>query len=131
MLGLKEFLQYIMHALPKIGPKSPTHNNGKHLSSLIFQLAPFLYNTIQYSLFSEGDVITQWVKNLISITWKNLGSYMRVLLQHLLCIRLNRVQRKWFSCHSGKLKLAYTSPNVISTSPENILMSRIDFTVLL
>ena len=33
-------------------------------------------------------------------------------------------------CHSGKLKLEYTSPNVISTSPQNILMSRIDFTVL-
>ena len=29
-------------------------------------------------------------------------------------------------CHSGKLKLAYTSSNVISTSPKNILMSRID-----
>ena len=24
------------------------------------------------------------------------------------------------ACHSGKLKLAYTSPNVISTSPKNI-----------
>ena len=35
------------------------------------------------------------------------------------------------ACHSGDLKLAYTSPNVISTSPQNILMSRIDFTVLL
>ena len=35
------------------------------------------------------------------------------------------------ACHSGKLKLAYTSPNVISTSPKNVLMSRIDFTVLL
>ena len=35
------------------------------------------------------------------------------------------------ACHLGKLKLAYTSPNVISTSPKNILMSRIDFTGLL
>ena len=35
------------------------------------------------------------------------------------------------ACHSGKLKLACTSPNVISTSPKKILMSRIDFTVLL
>ena len=35
------------------------------------------------------------------------------------------------ACHSGKLKLAFTSPNVISTSPPNFLMSRIDFTVLL
>ena len=35
------------------------------------------------------------------------------------------------ACHSGKLKLALTSPDVISTSPQNLLTSRIDFTVLL
>ena len=35
------------------------------------------------------------------------------------------------ACHSGKLKLEFTSPGVISTSPKNFLTSRIDFTVLL
>ena len=35
------------------------------------------------------------------------------------------------ACHSGKLKLAFTSPDVISTSPKNFLTSRIDSTVLL
>ena len=35
------------------------------------------------------------------------------------------------ACHSGKFKLAFTSPNITSTSPWNFLMSRIDFTVLL
>ena len=35
------------------------------------------------------------------------------------------------ACHSGKLELAFTSPDVISTSPKNFLTSRIDFTVLL
>ena len=35
------------------------------------------------------------------------------------------------ACHSGKLKLAFTSPEVISTSPKNVLTSRIDFSVLL
>jgi len=35
------------------------------------------------------------------------------------------------ACHSGKLNLAFTSPDVISTSPQNYLTSRIDFTVLL
>ena len=30
------------------------------------------------------------------------------------------------TCHSGKLKLAFTSPNVISTSPKSFLTSRID-----
>ena len=34
-------------------------------------------------------------------------------------------------CHSGKLKLAFTSPEVISTSPKSFLTRRIDFTVLL
>ena len=35
------------------------------------------------------------------------------------------------ACHSNKLKLALTSPDVISTSPKNFLTSRIDFIVLL
>ena len=35
------------------------------------------------------------------------------------------------ACHSGKLKLAFTSPNVISTSRKSFLVNRIDFTVLL
>ena len=35
------------------------------------------------------------------------------------------------ACHLGKLKLAFTSPDVISTSPKSFSMSRIDFTVLL
>ena len=33
--------------------------------------------------------------------------------------------------HSGKLKLASTSPDVILTSPKSFLTSRIDLTVLL
>ena len=33
--------------------------------------------------------------------------------------------------HSGKLKLAFTSPDVISTNPKSFLISRTDFTVLL
>ena len=36
------------------------------------------------------------------------------------------------ACHSGKLKLAFTSPDRHhSTSPQNFLTRRIDFTVLL
>ena len=34
------------------------------------------------------------------------------------------------ACHSGKLKLAFISPDVISTRPKNFLTTRIDFTVL-
>ena len=33
------------------------------------------------------------------------------------------------ACHSGKLKLEFTSPDFISTSPKSFLTSRIDFTV--
>ena len=29
------------------------------------------------------------------------------------------------ACHAGKLKLTLTSPNIISTSPQNVLMSRL------
>ena len=35
------------------------------------------------------------------------------------------------TCHSGKLKLAFTSPDIISASSKNFLTSRIEFTVLL
>ena len=35
------------------------------------------------------------------------------------------------ACHLGKLKLAFTSPDVISTSARHFLKSRIDFVVLL
>ena len=35
------------------------------------------------------------------------------------------------ACHSGKLKLTLTGPDVISTSPRHFLTSRIDFVVLL
>ena len=35
------------------------------------------------------------------------------------------------ACHSGKLTLAFTSPDVISTSPKSFSSSRIDFTLLL
>ena len=35
------------------------------------------------------------------------------------------------ACHSGKLKLVFNSPDVISTSPKNVLTNRIGFTVLL
>ena len=35
------------------------------------------------------------------------------------------------ACHSGKLKRAFTSPEVISTSPKSFLTSIIEFTVLL
>ena len=35
------------------------------------------------------------------------------------------------ACHSGKLRLAFTSPDVISTSPKNVLTSGIYLKVLL
>ena len=35
------------------------------------------------------------------------------------------------ACHPGKLKLAFASPDVISTSPKSFLMSMIYFTILL
>ena len=35
------------------------------------------------------------------------------------------------ACHLGKLKLAFTSPDFISTNPKSFSLSRIDFTLLL
>ena len=51
------------------------------------------------------------------------------------CIRENMAGCKEYHFYSlpfGQAeKLAFTSPDVLSTSPESFLMSRIDFTVLL
>ena len=73
--------------------------------------------------------------------WKPLGipgTHLPIkrgswLTQVWLCPKLDRVQRKtiFTACHSGKLKLAFTSPDVISTSPKSFSLSRIDFTLLL
>ena len=42
------------------------------------------------------------------------------------CIVDQRAKKVIFTaCHSGKLKLTFTSPNIISTSPKNVLMSRL------
>ena len=37
----------------------------------------------------------------------------------------------FIACHPGKLKLAFTCPDIISTSPKSFFMRRIYFTVLL
>ena len=48
------------------------------------------------------------------------------------CLSIQHAKKIIFTaCHSGKPKLAFTSPDIISTSPNNFLTSRIDFTVLL
>ena len=42
------------------------------------------------------------------------------------CIVDQRATKVIFTaCHSGKLKLTFTRPNIISTSPKNISMSRL------
>ena len=47
------------------------------------------------------------------------------------CQQLPGCQKNIFTAsHSGKLKLAFTSSDVISTSPKSFLKSRIDYTVL-
>ena len=46
-------------------------------------------------------------------------------------IKVGAKKTVFTACHSNKLKLAITSPDVISTSPKSFLTSRIDFIVLL
>ena len=62
------------------------------------------------------------------------GSYRSHLF--FLVLRISPLPRDFSvlsatACHSGKLWLAFTSPKFISTSPQKILISRIDYTVLL
>ena len=73
------------------------------------------------------------------ITYNNvLASVHYYLVSVLSTLAYKQVSNKqgakkiiFTACHSGKLKLAFTSPDVISTSPQNFLTSRIDFIVLL
>ena len=49
---------------------------------------------------------------------------MKAMLQ--LCKTMQGAKKVTFTaCHLGKLKLTFTSPNIISTSPKNVLMSRL------
>ena len=49
------------------------------------------------------------------------------MCQQLKCCNMQQGAKKviFTACHSGKLKLTFTSPNIISTSPKNVLMSRL------
>ena len=62
------------------------------------------------------------LKTLINITFNN---------NIIILIKQGAKKIIFTACHSGKLKLAFTSPDIISTSPKNFLTSRIDFMVLL
>ena len=63
----------------------------------------------------------------LSISHKHLIIQVNALL-----FKLTQDAKKviFTACHSGKLSIVYASPNVISISPKNVLMSRIEFTVL-
>ena len=63
---------------------------------------------------------------------KKMLQYMHEKYCFLSFLEIQGAKKIIFSaCQLGKLMLAFTSPNMISTSPKRVLMSRIDFTVLL
>ena len=63
---------------------------------------------------------------LITFTWTGLHGWQMVH-QWAISRASNQGAKKviFTACHSGKLKLTFTSPNVISTSPKNVLISRL------
>ena len=55
-----------------------------------------------------------------------------IIFLHIFILQPHGAKKVIFTaCHLGKLKLTFTSPNVISTSLKNVLMRPIDLTVLL
>ena len=74
----------------------------------------------------------QQLNSMTFQAWKiKFLNSMTVQVFHDLYEPCQRAKKIIFTaCHLGKLKLAFTSPDVISTSPKSFLMSRIDFTVL-
>ena len=63
--------------------------------------------------------------------WKTWQIAIYLLIEHLITYPSRCKEIIFAACHSGKLKLTFTSPDVISTSPKSFLKSRIDFIVLL
>ena len=81
------------------------------------------FNSFYWSKNGKGFI----VKLRIWVQKEKRTSFSRVNIHH----KTQGPKKIIFTaCHSGKLKLACTSPDVISTSPKSLLMSRIDFTVL-
>ena len=72
-------------------------------------------------------VVTFWLSSCSS------NAFILKLKKKIRKAMKKMVQRKSFltACHLGKLKLAFTSPDVISTSQKGFLTNRNDFTVLL
>ena len=67
--------------------------------------------------------IVQWIvpfTKFVSVVFYNYFILLKVQL-------INQGAKKVIvtACHSGKLKLTFTSPNIISTSPKNVLMGRL------
>ena len=76
------------------------------------------------------------IRGGLKIRDRGLGFFIKSETKTLcLKIRVQGAKKIIFTaCHSGKLKLTFTSPDVISTSPnspKSFLKSRIDLTVLL
>ena len=59
--------------------------------------------------------------------WKAACSWEDSTTRKMHWYVLNQGAKKviFTTCHSGKLKLTFTSPNIISTSPKNVLTSRL------
>ena len=78
-------------------------------------------------------VLTWFDHSLLSRNFKVNSVIMTVIFKWQNCDYKKQDAKKiiFTAYHSGKLKLAFTSPDIISTSPKSFLTSRIDFTVLL
>ena len=72
------------------------------------------------SLYKRGFVISRFFFIYINCLYSRTYRYKEQGAKKII----------FTACHSGKLKLAFTSPDVIWTSPKSFLTSRIDFTVL-
>ena len=89
------------------------------LASNIHQL---LFQTFQHNGMQSTQASSWQVSQKLKYSW--LDS------QRLAWARVQRKSFLFTACHSGKLKLAFTSPDVTSTSCKNFLTSRTDFTVI-
>ena len=112
--------------MPENGEKTTIHVGVISKKATLHVLHTFLY--ISSPLFYPT---TSWnFQKLLSYTFYG-GNVIHVLVHFFFHHHQGAKKIIFTACHLGKLKLAFTSPDFISTSPKSFLTSRIDFTVLL
>ena len=89
------------------------------------------FPNLSHYLLSLSKVNLNSKNNGPILLFKTMQQLAKGDISHVIVDKQGAKKIIFTACHSGKLNLTFTSPDVISTSPKSFLRSRIDLTVLL